>query len=284
MNASNASVPAKQKHLTGSALMQNRLQNVDIQKTIEKALGENSGAFSASLIELYSSDQYLKNCDPALVIGEAMKAVSLKLPIVKAMGFAYIVAFKNVPTLQIGYKGYIQLAMRTGEYKFINAGEVYEGEFKGSDKLTGAVDISGEKENDTVVGYFSYMETNNGFSKALYWTKEDTIKHAKKYSKIYPNGPWKTDLDKMCVKTVLRNLLTKFGILSVEMMKAYESDNQTESPEGVSNRTVNENANMTPIDLEPDGYKIDESGVDTGTGEVKESSQDSNSGNPEMDF
>lgn len=246
-------LPEKPK--TGAALMQQYLNVNSVQETIQKSLGEQSGAFSASLLELYSSDKYLKECSPNAVIQEAMKAVALKLPIVKALGFAYIVAFKKVPTLQIGYKGYIQLALRTGQYRIVNADVVYEGEFIGNNKLTGEIDITGEKTSDKIVGYFAHMEYKNGFSKTLYWTVEGVKLHAKKYSKTYPNGAWKDDFDKMAVKTVLRNLLSHYGYLSVEMINAFSSDSDDVNPEERANQEKAQNANSEIFDPE---YSVNE--------------------------
>ena len=103
----------------------------------------------------------------------------------------------------------IQLCMRTGAYKYINAGCVYEGEFKSENKLTGEIDISGEKVSDKIVGYFAYIETINGFKKAMYWTREKIEAHAAKFSKSYKsaNSVWKSDFDAMAIKTVLRILI-----------------------------------------------------------------------------
>lgn len=132
---------------------------------IKNSLKEKAGAFRSSILDLYSGDNYLQKCEPRDVVMECLKAASLDLPIVKSLGFAYIVPYNNRPTFIIGYKGLIQLAQRTGQYKTINAGIVYEGEYKGYDKLSGMIDISGERISDTVVGYFAYFQLLNGFEK-----------------------------------------------------------------------------------------------------------------------
>ncbi|MBS6476092.1 MAG: recombinase RecT [Clostridiales bacterium] len=211
-----------------AAMMTAIVQNDATMKILEASLKENAGAFAASVIDLYNTDSYLQQCDPKAVFGECLKAVSLKLPIVKGLGFAYIVPYKGVPQFQIGYKGLIQLAMRTGAYKYINAGSVYEGELKSVDKLTGDVDLSGEAVSDKVIGYFAYMETLNGFRKALYWSKEKSVRHAAKFSKSYNSGSaiWKEHADEMFTKQVLRNLLSKWGVLSVEMVNAFSSESE----------------------------------------------------------
>ena len=236
--ANNQAVANKQK--SPSSIMKGILDNDNTKKLLQDSLKENAGAFAASILDLYNSDKYLQQCDPKQVFGECLKAVSLKLPINKQLGFAYVVAFKGIPQFQIGYKGLIQLCMRTGQYKHINAGEVSEGEYKGFNKLTGELDISGERTSDKIVGYFAYMETLNGFSHSVYSTKEEVQKHAQKYSKSYnsSNSAWKTDFDKMAVKTVLRNLLSHYGYMSVEMMNAMTAE-QPSNADTISENTDN---------------------------------------------
>lgn len=246
--ANNQAVANKPK--SPSSIMKGILDNENTKKLLQDSLKENAGAFAASILDLYNSDKYLQQCNPKQVFGECLKAVSLKLPINKQLGFAYIVPFKGIPQFQIGYKGLIQLCMRTGQYKHINAGEVYEGEYKGFNKLTGELDISGERTSDTVVGYFAYMETLNGFSHSVYSTKEEVQKHAQKYSKSYNSNSsaWKTDFDKMAVKTVLRNLLSHYGYMSVEMMNAMTAEQPIET-DTLSENTDN-TVNSEVIDVE----------------------------------
>lgn len=225
-NAANPKSPA--------SIMGTIVNSKSTKKLLQNTLKENAGAFAASIIDLYNTDTYLQECDPRAVFGECLKAASLKLPINKQLGFAYIVPYKKkknnseiiIPQFQIGYKGLIQLAQRTGAYKYINADVVYDGEYKGSDKLTGKIDVSGEAASDKIIGYFAYIETTNGFQKALYWDKDKVTAHAKKFSKSYnsTNSVWKTDFDAMAIKTVLRNLLTKYGYMSIEMANAVEAE------------------------------------------------------------
>ena len=246
--ANNQAVENKQK--SPSSIMKGILDNDNTKKLLQDSLKENAGAFAASILDLYNIDKYLQQCDPKQVFGECLKAVSLKLPINKQLGFAYVVAFKGIPQFQIGYKGLIQLCMRTGQYKHINAGEVYEGEYKGFNKLTGELDISGERTSNTIVGYFAYMETLNGFSHSVYCTKQEVQKHAEKYSKSHnsSNSAWKTEFDKMAVKTVLRNLLSHYGYMSVEMMNAMTAE-QPSDTDTLSENTDN-TVNSEVIDVE----------------------------------
>lgn len=199
-----------------------------VQEQFKNALKDNSGPFVASVIDLYNGDSYLQKCNPTLVVMECLKAATLKLPINKSLGFAYIVPYSDVPQFQIGYKGLIQLAMRTAQYRIINADMVYEGEFRSMNKLTGEFDLSGDKKSETIVGYFAHIEMLNGFSKTLYMTKEKVTAHAKKYSKSFSkdSSPWKKEFDAMAIKTVLRGLLGHYGYLSVEMISAFDNDNE----------------------------------------------------------
>jgi len=204
-----------------------------VKEQFEAVLKENAGAFVASIIDLYNTDKTLQLCDPRNVVMEALKAASLKLPINKQLGFAWIVPYRDsktgqyIPTFQLGYKGYIQLCMRTGAYRYINADVVYEGELVKQDKLTGEIEIDPSKRiSDKKIGYFAFIETLNGFRKTLYMSVEEVTKHAERYSKSYgrESSVWATDFDSMALKTVLRLLLSKYGIMSVEMQRAYIED------------------------------------------------------------
>lgn len=234
-----------------------------VQNQLKQVLGKNAGTFATSLVEVFTNDTQLQKCDQKKVIQEAIKAATLKLPLNKQLGYAYILVFNNwdkasrksVPTPQIvlGYRGYIQLAMRTGQYKNINADVVYEGEMVGRDKLSGAIDLSGEKVSEKVVGYFAHFETVNGFSKTLFMSLGEMAGYALKFSPSFKrnaeknplptvdalcdmandqavNGPqqgkvgWEGDFNSMATKTVLRRLLSKYGYLSIEMMSALAED------------------------------------------------------------
>lgn len=223
----------KSKTKTPAQLMRAVVNAEASQALLKDSLKENAGAFAASIIDLYSSDTYLQNCAPQAVFAEVLKAVSLKLPINKQLGFAYIIPRRDhgvwKPTFQLGYKGYIQLCMRTGAYRYINAGPVYEGELKKVDKLSGEVDLSGEPagEDAPVIGYFAYMETLNGFRKCLYWPNEKLLRHVKRYSDSCKSGSkiWKDNFEEMAIKTVLRYLLSHWGVMSTEMEQAFQAEN-----------------------------------------------------------
>jgi recombination protein RecT len=225
-----------------------RLKAIIAQSTVKEqfnnALGKHSDSFVASLIDVFNGG--LQNMDPSLVIQEALKAAVLKLPISKDLGFAYIVPYKGKPKFDIGYKGMIQLAMRSGQVKILNPDVVYEGEFKGIDKLTGVADFSGEKKSDKVVGYFCYMELINGFHKTIYWSKEKVIAHAEKKSPSYKSrkSAWTTDFDAMALKTVIR-AINKYMPMSVEFLAIPQLDEELGEDESVVNANNVDHVNVS---------------------------------------
>lgn len=236
---------------TGLAQLKGVLANETMKKNFENILKENAGAFMASIIELYQSDNYLQKCNPNAVVLEALKAATLKLPINKALGFAYIIPYGTTPTFQLGYRGIIQLAQRSGQYKYINAGEVYEGEEVNYNRISGMLEISGEATSENVIGYFAYFQLQNGFEKAVYWSKEKVLNHAKRFSQAYKSGkkdsPWFTNFDAMALKTVLKSIISKYGPMSVEFADAMANDNDDRVE-----AEVEENANKQPVTIPTD--------------------------------
>lgn len=227
------------------------LSTESVKQQFENALKENAGAFIASVIDLYGSDKDLQQCEPSAVVMECLKAATLKLPINKQLGFAYIVPYKGKPQFQLGYKGYIQLAMRTGQYRHLNAGVVYEGIKVNHNFLTGEITFSGEPTSEKSQGYFAYMELLNGFTKTVYMTYAEVLAHAKRYSKSYGNtsSAWNSNFEEMALKTVIRRLLSKYGILSTDMVTALTSADD-EDVESEVEREVAEEANSEVIDVQ----------------------------------
>lgn len=254
-----------------------------VQQQFQNALDKNSNLFVASLIDLYASDTYLQQCEPSQVVAEALKAATLKLPINKSLGFAYIVPYKNkgkqVPQFQLGYKGMIQLAMRSGIYKYLNADVVYEGEYRGYSKLTGDLDLTGEKKSDIVIGYFAYIESVNGFKKSVFCTRGDMEKHAQKYSKAYnrDSSPWQTEFDQMAIKTMLRKLLSKYGLMTVDMAEGMQAENDFDEEYRTQANSVQ--FDMVPQQA-PSGNANYET-IDEQTGEVIDSGNDEQPPHPE---
>lgn len=153
-------------------------------------------------------------------------------------------------------KGYIQLAQRSGQYRYINADVVYEGEQVTYDRITGMLMITGEATSDTPIGYFAYFQLLNGFEKCVYWSREKVEAHAKRYSRSWSrqNSPWHTNFDAMALKTVIRNIISKYGVMSVEFANAVAEDTSVE--ERIEGEIV-ENANKTPLTI-PEEVKPDD--------------------------
>ena len=248
--------PAKNK-------IQGLCNNLMTNANMQRALGKNLETFVASISELATNDPNIMKCEPAELAKVCLTAATLHLPINKSLGQAWIVAYNNTvkgpdgralrnpdgsvakkvePAFQIGYKGYIQLALRSGQCRCINADKVYEGELAGIDKLSGMVDLSGDRTSDKIVGYFAYISLINGFSASMYMSVHDMALHAKRYSPSCsrddvsfleslankPEDPnaikvigWKGDFNSMAVKTMLRKLLSKYAFMTTEMGVAF---------------------------------------------------------------
>jgi recombination protein RecT len=211
--------------------LRNILSAGNVKTQFENALQENAGPFIASIMDLVGADKGLQDCSPQAVCMEALKAATLKLPINKQLGFAYIVGFKGVATFVLGYKGMIQLALRTGQYRFLNADFVYEGEQVNENRLTGEMRIIGEKKSETVIGYFAHMELTSGFTKTVWINKDGVVSHAKAKCPSWKNqkSAWHTDFDAMALKTCLRRLLSKWGIMTTEMQNALSYDDEEDA-------------------------------------------------------
>ncbi|WP_300259407.1 recombinase RecT [Clostridium sp.] len=203
------------------------IENPSIKKRFEDVLKEKAPQYTSSIVNLVNSDTNLQKCDGMSVIASCMVAATMDLPVDKNLGYAWVVPYGNRAQFQMGYKGYIQLALRTGQYKAINVVEIREGELVSWNPLTEEIEVDFDKrKSDAVIGYAGYFKLINGFEKTVFWTKEEINNHANKFSKTFSskNSVWKSNFDAMAKKTVLRNLLSKWGILSIEMQKAYTAD------------------------------------------------------------
>lgn len=201
------------------------LNSESIKSRLTEILDKGAPAFISALLTIYNGNSYLQKCSPKSIIGAAGLAATLKLSITPSLGHAYIVPYKGQATFIIGWKGLVQLAHRTGRYRALHAGKVYEGEIRGKNPLTGEP-IVGEKISDEVAGYVAYFELVNGFKKSLYMTVEEMKNHAKTYSQSYgsSSSPWTKHFDVMASKTVLKLLLSRWGVLSADMATAIQAD------------------------------------------------------------
>lgn len=207
------------------------LNNEVIKNRFNEVLGKKAASFTSALLNIYNGNPQLQQCDARSILGAAGIAATLNLSITPSLGQAYIVPYKSKATFQVGFRGLVQLAHRTGKYVALHAGKVCEGELRGFNPGTGEP-IIGAKISDEVVGYVAYMRLVNGFEKTLYMSKAEIEEHAEKYSQSYSydkrNGkkssPWTTNFDAMASKTVLKKLLSTWGILSADMAEAIQGD------------------------------------------------------------
>lgn len=210
------------------------------QKLINNTLQDANRArrFTAAITSAVSSNPALQDCDAGTILSGALLGESLNLSPSPQLGQYYLVPFNDkargkVATFQLGYKGYIQLAVRSGYYKKLNVLAIKDGELINFDPLNEEIQVNLIKdeiirENTETIGYYAMFEYSNGFKKAMYWSKEKMEAHALKYSRGYAAKKgytfWEKDFDGMAYKTMLRQLISKWGIMSIEMQNAYEGD------------------------------------------------------------
>lgn len=216
--------------------LQALLQNDIVKNRLNDILGAKSSTFSTSVIQIANSSDLLKKAEPQSVLNAALLATTLDLPLNNSLGFAYIVPFNNKQKdgtyqveaqFQLGYKGFQQLAIRSNQYKELEAKEVYEGQVVEDDSFRGYHFDWKNKESDKVIGYAAFFELKSGFTSIYYMKKEDVEKHARQYSQTYKKGfgNWKDDFKKMALKTVIKLLLNSGKApLSIEMQKAVQAD------------------------------------------------------------
>jgi recombinase, phage recT family len=256
------------RNTTNVATIENWVESDNVKKKFQEVLDKGAGAFVTSLLSLVKSTPQLAAADPKTILSAAMTAATLKLPISPNLGFAYIIPYGKEAQFQMGYKGYIQLAMRTGQYKTINAAVVYEGQIEDIDFVTGEI-IRGKKKSDKVVGYVAYFELINGFSKTIYMTTEDMLRHAQTFSKSFSRSSsvWKTNFDAMGLKTVIKQLISKYGIMSIDMQSDLataissdvdydraETQNVTPLEQAAAEQTIDAEADVVdaPVEGEPE--------------------------------
>ena len=203
--------------------LQDLLNSEKIRRRFEALLDKSAQSFMSSILTIVRGNSKLRECSADSILAAAGIAAALKLPINPSLGFAFIVPYKGHATFQIGWKGFVQLAMRSGQYRTLNSGAVREGQIEEIDFVTGEI-TRGEKISDEVVGYCAYMELLNGFNKSLYMTIDEIKFHAEKYSQSFAydiksgrkTSVWSTNFDAMAKKTVLKKLLSTFGIISID--------------------------------------------------------------------
>lgn len=211
-----------------------------VQKRVNELIGdEKKGArFISSIVSAVNANPQLKECDNASILSGALLGESLNLSPSPQLGNFYLVPFNDknrgqVATFQLGYKGYIQLAIRSGQYKKLNVLAIKEGELIKYDPLNEEIEVDliddeEKREKAKTIGYYAMFEYVNGFKKSMYWSKKKMEAHALQYSKGYAKKSgytfWEKDFDAMAYKTMLRQLISKWGVMSIDMQQAYEGD------------------------------------------------------------
>lgn len=203
-----------------------------VKAKLQELVGKNAASFTTSVLQIVNSNSMLVNADPASIFNAACMAATLNLPINNNLGFAYIVPFKNNKEnrtdaqFQLGYKGFIQLAQRSGQFERIAATPVYQGQLLEANPLLGYVWDWSVPANGEPIGYVAFFKLINGFTAELYMTKTEVMAHASKYSQTYKKGfgVWKDQFEAMALKTVLKLLLSKQAPLSIEMQQAQLAD------------------------------------------------------------
>lgn len=245
------------------------------QKVIARTLRDPKRAnrFIASITSAVTTNQTLQECEPSTIISAALLGESLELSPSPILGQYYMVPFNDnnkgykVAQFQLGYKGYIQLAIRSGQYKKLNVLAIKEGELINYDPLNEEIEVNliddeVTRENAPTIGYYAMFEYTNGFRKTMYWSKAKMEAHALNYSQGYKGDKnrgtkytfWSKDFDSMAFKTMLRQLISKWGIMSIEMQDAYTKDmgviQQDGAVEYVDNEPMTEEKTATVIETQ----------------------------------
>ena len=215
--------------------LQQLMNSGAVVKKMNDVLGseKKASSFISSVISVSQNNKLLRNAEPMSILSSAMVAATLDLPVVPTLGMAYLVPYKGVCSFQIGYKGILELAMRSGEFRNIIDEVVYDGQLVKKNKFTGEYVFDedsiklDEKGQAKPIGVMARFDLINGYSKTIYWSLEEIDAHAKRFSQAYRSGydsPWKSDFWQMAKKTVLKSLLNKYAPKSVAMQTALKFD------------------------------------------------------------
>lgn len=223
-----------------------------MQQLINNTLGDKEVArkFVAEISSVVGNNPMLTTCDAGSIVSAGLLAQSLNMPLASSLGFCYIVPYgKENPKaqFQLGYKGLIQLSMRSGQFNRLGVREVHKGEYIGQDEFGDDLfNFSHDFDDNEVIGYYAYFQLTNGFKKTMYWTKEQVKKHAQKYSKSFnatgSTNVWRDNFETMACKTVLKLLLNRYAPMSVDMQKAVEADQAV----------INQDGSYSYVDNEPE--------------------------------
>lgn len=248
-----------------------------VKDQISKVVGGKDGQrFISAIISATNTNTMLQECTNQSILSGALLGESLKLSPSPQLGHYYLVPFNDrekgkVAQFQLGYKGYIQLAIRSGQYKKLNVMAIKEGELEYFNPLNEEIKINlmtenwDAREELPTIGYYAFFELVNGFRKAIYWSRAQMESHAMKFSPGYKAKKgytfWEKDFDTMAFKTMLRQLISRWGIMSIEMQTAYEGDmavinedgtkNYVETDDNIIENPVVEESSVTDTVTEP---------------------------------
>lgn len=233
------------------------LTNDAVKNQINSVIGGKDGTkFISAVVSAVNNNPALQECTNQSILSAALLGQSLNLSPSPQLGQYYMVPFNDknkgkVAQFQLGYKGYIQLAIRSGQYKKLNVLAIKEGELIHFDPLNEEIEVKliedeEAREQAETVGYYAMFEYTNGFRKAMYWSKKKMEAHAMKYSKGYAAKKgftfWEKDFDSMAYKTMLRQLISKWGIMSIEMASAMDADMAVINEDGTKTYVENDDS------------------------------------------
>ena len=259
---------AKKQNMTTVGILKRMLSGEELKNRFNDILGEKAPQFMASIVNATAGNKALQECDPNSILSAALVAATLDLPIDQNLGFSALVPYSGKAQFQVMWKGFVQLAQRSGQYATMGRGVVYEDEIVSYNPIYGEIvlvdDFSActqrmNGEDDKIAGYLAWFELKNGFRKELYMTKAEVERHALTYSKSYQydvakgreSSRWSIDFNVMAQKTVIKRLLSQWGILSIDMQRAMQEDQKVYDASGAGsyadNPTSEDGAEDEPV-------------------------------------
>ena len=235
MTTANNNGPRVEPKEVGLPAIKNFLNGEGVKKRFEEILGKRASGFIMSVLQAASNSKALAECDVQSIYNAAATAAILDLPLNNNLQFAYIIPYKEngkpVAQFQLGWRGLVQLAQRSGKFQTINVTDVRLGELVSRNRLSGECTFNWEQDDVKrgelpIIGFVSFFQLTNGFIKSIYKTVAELKAHGQKYSKTFnrSDSKWHTDFAAMCAKTVLKENLSKFAPLSVEMALGIQAD------------------------------------------------------------
>ena len=264
-------VPVKQERPKFSAIVKTDAYKNLVNNTLSDP--KRSANFTTAITSAVSTNPALMDCDPWTIVSAGLLGETLQLSPSPQLGQYYLVPFndrklgRKVAQFQLGYKGYIQLAIRSGQYKKLNAMAIKEGELIKYDPLNEEIEVQlieddTEREAAPTIGYYAMFEYLNGFRKVIYWSKDKMESHALQYSQGYKAKKgytfWEKSFDDMAIKTMLRQLISKWGIMSIDFQKAYEADMGVLRPGGNIDYVDNDDSYDADLDDIPAAFEVTE--------------------------